>query len=203
MTVTDLRARRDETQRDLTSLAEKIELVVENSVAVIALETARAMANEAGLHRFQEELLSCEDQMRDAVQHRRVKATDLKEAQRAHLQAQREARYMLDGHFVSRSNKQWLAKGIDGKPIAEDDQKSYDAPARKDWIRDHADQVLAVIDAQRALDKAEDALQEAEIEVDLIERATRHRVHLLDSARTELSTLSLALARTTTNGAAR
>lgn len=193
MTVTDLRNRRAETEQALTGLAERIELAVENSIATIALETARAMANEAGLHRFQDELLDCEDQLRQAIDRRRVAAKEKKEAERAHLAAQREARYLLDGHFVSRSNKQWLAKTVDGRPIAEDDQRSFDAPGRKDWVRDHADLLPAVQAAQHVLDDADDALLEAEIDVDLITRATRHRTHLIDAACVELSTLALAI----------
>lgn len=199
MTVTELRQRRDETQQALSGLAERIELAVEGSIATIALETARAMANEAGLHRFQDELLDCEDQLRAAVRRRQVVAKEKKEAERALLAAQREARYLLEAHFVSRSNKQWLAKTHDGKPIAEDDQKSYDAPGRKDWIRDHADLLPAVVAAQAALDDADDALLEAEIEVDLINRATRHRTHLIDAACVELSTLALAIQHHPTN----
>lgn len=206
MTVTELRQRRAEIETATSNLAERIELAVENSIAIIALETARAMANESGLHRFQDDLLDCEDQLREAVDRRKVAAKNKKEAERALLAAEREARYLLDGHFEVRSNKTWLARTAKGQPIGVDDQRSYDAAGRKDWIRDHVVDVPAVVDAQRVLDDADDALMEAEIEVDLINRATRHRCHLIDAATTELSTLALAIQHhptNRTNGASR
>jgi hypothetical protein len=193
MTVTDLRQRRADTESALTGLAERLEEAVAGSVALISLEAARATANEAGVHRFQEMLLDALDQAEQARRRKRDAAIEMDGPKDAYATALTEAAWELESHFVGRSNKMWLARSIDGAPIAEDDQKSYDAKARKDWIEHHADKHPAVVAAKRALDAAAERVAQANDDIATAERAAKAAEHLLDSATKELDVLALAL----------
>lgn len=193
MTVTDIRERRAETESAVTGLVAKIEAAIENSLAIISLETARAMANESGLHRYQDMLLDSLDQLEVARRAKREAALELDDAKSEYDSAVTEATWSLEGHFTVRSNKQWLAKAIDGTAIAEDDQKSYDAAARKEWCEHHAARVPAVVQAKKQLDAVTERVAQANDDIAMAERGAKAAEHLLDAAREELVLLATAL----------
>lgn len=206
MTVTELRQRRAETEQALSTLAERIELAVENSIATIALETARAMANEAGLHRFQDMLLDALDQLDAARSRKRKAVAALDQAKSDYDSAVAEAEWALNGNFETRSNKSWLARNLDGTAIPEDEQRSMTADERRDWITRAAARVPAVAKAKRELDAVTEHIAQANDEIAMAERGAKAAEHLLDAAREELVLLATALraparAGTTQNGA--
>lgn len=204
MTVTELRQQRANTESALTGLAERIDLAVENSVATIALETARAMANESGLHRFQEMSLDALDQIEAARRRKREAVIELDDAKSAYASALAEATWTLGDYFETRSNKSWLARNPDGTAIPEPEQRSLTADEKKAWIAGNAERVPAVAAAKRQLDVVTERVAQANDDIATAESGLKAALHLLDAAREELVLLGTALrapTRTrTTNG---
>lgn len=174
-------------------LDQRMEEVAAAAVSIPHLHAARAAANETGVHRYQSDLLDALDQVKAAQERRRQTEYDLDPAKQELAAAISAAEWLLGGHFVVRSNKTWLAIDEHGATIAEDDQRSLDADAKKAWIarvaRDQAD-VKAADARVRDLERRR---QEALDEQAHAERSVQAYRHLLDSAVADLATVRLAL----------
>jgi hypothetical protein len=175
------------------ALAERIDDTVEGAVSAPTLAAASAAANETGVHRYQRDLLDALELLAEAQTTRRHVDFDLDPAREELAAAVAAAEWTLGGHFVVRSNKSWLAVDEHDGAIAEDDQRSLDADAKKAWIARVAGADPDVKTAAAKVRDLERRRQEAADTVSHTERCVQAYRHLLDSAVAELATIRLAL----------
>lgn len=207
MTVTDLSRVREELEAELSDLARRIDEAVGASMAAVTLDAARAAVKEAGLRRFEDMFLGALEAADEARRRKRTAVAERAEAKDQHDGAVSEAEWGLGDHFETRSNKQWLARNLDGTAIVEDEQRSMTADEKRDWIARAAARTPAVAKAKHDLDVADEAVAQANDDIAKWERDAKAAEHLLDAAREHLVVLATALraparANTSTNGAA-
>lgn len=179
----------------LDDLRQRVAQVIDTLDTDASVRRIREALNEVGLRRKQTDLVESLDVLAAAQ-------ADLRRAREAHDTAKEEydrafaeaaSPWALEGHFVTRSNKTWLAVDMDGKAIPEDEQRSYAEADRKEWAKQYAARQPAVVAAAAALRSAETILEEARDAVVLADKAVSARKVLVESAGDELRVLGIAL----------
>lgn len=206
MTVTDLREQRANTESTLDGFIARVDEFLGGLGATVTLRAARQMANETGIHRFQDMLQDSVAVIEQARAAKRTAQAEVEAAKDAYDFAYGEATWMLGQHFEVRANKTWLARAADGRAIPEGEQRSLTADEKKDWVARYAERLPEVALAAKSLAAATERLARANDSVDIAEKNYSAAKALLDSARADLETVRIALtmpARPTTNGAAR
>lgn len=183
----------DTPPNELELLAEKAEDLADRMRRPVVLQQARAMLNEAGLTAARRRLTEGLDRLGHSQLVLREKQEAERQAKDAHDQAVVAAEWGMAGSFEVRSNKQWLVKGPDGGPLADDEQRSMSADEKRAWLAHQAGQSKEVMAAQKRWRDAEQATQAARDELTLADKSLSACGRDLDAAIATVQTLALAL----------
>lgn len=173
---------------DLDRLAGDIDRFLATAIVVPAVAAARAACNEAGVHRYQAELLDAEDLIRRGLEQKRRAEVELDQARSDHAAALAEAEWMLGDRFVVESNKTYLVD-----PANAEAKRQMTADEKRAWLAREAAKQPAVADTAKRLQQVDLALAEARDAIDLARLAFTARKHCLDAAVVELQTLATSL----------
>jgi hypothetical protein len=180
----------------VVDLRDRVATLIDKVTGPAPLADVRQAMNDVGIHDARRQLtVDAVDAVDHALTDLRTKQDAERLARETYDEALTEATWALGEHFATRSNKQWLAKDADGTPIAEEQQRSYDAAARKEWLEYHAARTQAVRLAKRDLRDAEENTQQSRDALTVAEKRFTAARHSLDAAAAQLHALVRATPR--------
>ena len=154
---------------------------------------ARRLIDRSGVDVYRTRLMELIDQ-RDAARAKEQQAKHRCDvARETHAEASTTAEWGLLNHFEARGNKTYLVRDEIGRAIGEEDQRTFDAGAKKDWIKAAATKDPEVRDAAVLLRTAEDALAEARSDIEQIDKSLRAVEAALQGSIAELAVLQITL----------
>lgn len=175
--------------RSLT-LNDRVDQLIAKISGPAPLAEVRAAMNAVGIQNARQRLeVDTVDMVQHALEELRANQAAERQARDTYAETLTEAKWALAAHFTTRANKTWLALTIDGTPIAEDDQESYDAKRRDEWLDYHAARTRTVADAANALRHAEESTRMAADAVSVAEKRFTGAKHSLDAAAAQLAGL--------------
>ena len=181
---------------EVAPLTQRVNDLVARITGPAPLAEVRAAMNEVGIADARRRLeVDAVDAVEHALEHLRQKLDAERLAREAYDEALTEATWDLGEHFVTRSNKTYLAVGPDGHVIPEDQQQSFDAAKRKEWLEYHAARTQPVHLAKRNLRDAEENTAQARDALAVAEKRFTAARHSLDAAAAQLHALVRATPR--------
>lgn len=183
----------------MEELADKLDATIKAATRTPMLVEARAACNEAGVHKARADLIGALDILNHAQEAKRTAEAQERTAKDAHTDAAVEAEWALaESCFDLRSNKTWLVKDAQGKPLDEAQQRSVTADEKRTWIAHHVGQAPEVKRTAKVLREAEANTARARDDVNLAERRFSASKAELTAAVAVLATLRMAMEAPTT-----
>lgn len=175
------------------ALLAKLEHVITLARQPAVLTEVRQALNESGIANARKGVTSALDILDKAQREQRTADAALRDAKDALDNVTAEIEWELEEWFANRSNKQWLVRDRDGKPIEEAAQKSYAEADRKQFKALVANQRPELLHAKKAVYAAAEEVARCNHEVNLAEKRLRAAEGDRKAAITVAETLRLGI----------